>query len=205
MSINWRPITACMAIGFAIAMALSMSKSTIALAKTQTSGAAMAGQTDHDAAGLARTQKLNQALRACRKEKTASKRRACARKARRRYGRGSKKPRTGEPKSTAPKPGEPTTTPPRTKEEERIGYTRVTLECPVTAMVGKTIALDGTAAAGAPIAINYTTPTSGGTQRAMADTSGHYSLTITAPELGNYTFLAASDGVTSPECTTTAQ
>jgi hypothetical protein len=72
-------------------------------------------------------------------------------------------------------------------------------------MVGKTIALGGTAAAGALIAINYTTPTSAGTQRAMADHSGHYKLAITATEAGNYSFLAASEGVTSPECATTVQ
>jgi hypothetical protein len=214
MSIKWRPIAACLTIELAIVMALSLSTGTISLAKAASPGARTARQTDNPGAGLTRAQKLKRALSACRKEKTASKRRACARKARARYGRGSKRPQTGGPTSTAPKTGEPTsktpkpgepTTPPRTEEEKRIGYTRVTLECPVTAVVGKTFTIDGTAAGGALIAISYTTPTSAGTQRAQADNSGHFKSEITAREAGAYMFLASSEGVTSPECTTTVQ
>ncbi len=143
-------------------------------------------------------QKLKRALRACKQENSKSKRKACERKARGRYRSTPKKPKSG---ATT---GGPTPTPPRTHVEEEVGFTSVTLECPPTVTVGKPFSIGGTGAAGAAIAITYTTPASGGRETVKANSSGHFSFAIAPQEVGTYTFLASSDGVTSPECTTAA-
>lgn len=187
--------TACLTVGLAIAIAVSIDGGAVSVAKDASPPAKRGNSA---AKTLTRAQKLRRALAACKKEKSKSKRTACERKARGRYGPTSKKPETNGPTAQE----EERTG--KTKEEERTGSTKVTLECPATAVVEKPIPIGGTGTPGAAVTISYTTPLSGGSQALTIDNSGHYTSQITAQQAGTYTFSASSNGVTSPQCTTQA-
>jgi hypothetical protein len=207
MGIGRRWMTACLTVGFAIAIAVSMDFGAVSVART---GRPAAKRENPAGKTLTRAQKLRRALEACKKEKSKSKRKACERKARGRYGPTSKKPQTNGPRATTPKTqeeeriGKTKEEPAKTKEEERIGFTKVTLECPALAVVEKPIPISGTGVPGAPVSITYTTPIGGGSEGLMIDRSGRYTWQMTAQQAGTYTFTASSDGVTSAQCTTQA-